>query len=354
MKLIVRCRVLAAVLAVSLSSACSDPSPDILIDSNSRPVKVIKLAGANGDRSGRYPAVIDAGERAELSFLVGGVVLEVPVSESTDVEAGDLIARLDPRDFESNVASAQASFANAEEEYQRAVRLAEQDAIAKNVLEQREAQRDVAQAQLDSAQKALEDSVLRAPFAGVVASLPVRAQQTVSPGTQVATVIDVKSLEATVNVPARIIAGVPTQGDYGAFVLLEAAPGREIPAVFLDADLVADATSQTYSVTFTFDSPEDVLVLPGMNATLVVSSAGDQPAVESVSVPLAAVQSDGQGQYVWVVDPDAMTVSRRGIEVAPGIGESVVATTGLSLGEQIVGAGGAYLSEGMEITPWTD
>ncbi len=274
------------------------------------------------------------------------------MSDSADVVAGDLIARLDARDFQSSLSSAQASFDNAEQEYQRAARLAAQDAIATNVLQQRKAQRDVTKAQLGTAQKALADSVLRAPFTGVIANVPVRQQQTVSAGATVATLIDVTQLDATINLPASFVAQVPAREDRGAIVFLDVAPDRQIAATFREADLVADATSQTYAVTFTFKGPEDLLVLPGMNATVVLTSRDGVDTSSSVSVPLAAVQSDGGGQYVWLVDPESMTVSRRNIEVAPGIGETIEVTVGLEAGQQIVGAGGAYLAEGVAVTPW--
>ncbi len=343
-----------AVLTVSLLASCTDEAPPVAVDTASRPVKLITILGASDETTARYPAVISAGTTAEISFLVGGIIEELPVSDAEPVEAGDLIAKLDPRDFQSSVTSARASFANAEDEYQRAVRLAEQDAIATNVLQQRKTQRDVTKAQLDSAEKALADSVLRAPFTGVVASIPVRARQTISPGTVIATVINVSTLEATINMPASVVAQVPTQEDRGSVVILEAAPGQEIEATFSEANLVADATSQTYGVTFTFQAPENMLVLPGMNATVVLKSSGNGTADDSVSVPLAAVQSDGSGQYVWLVDQEGTTVSRRDVEIAAGIGETVVVTSGLSSGDQIVGAGGAYLSEGVQVTPWAE
>ena len=336
-------------------SACGEEPPAQNADATSRPVKLIAITTAGNESSTRYPAVISAAEQADLSFLVGGLIEELPISEADAVERGDVIAKIDARDFESNLASAQSSFATAEDEYQRAVRLAEQDAIAQSVVEQRKAQRDVAKAQLDSAKKALEDSVLRAPFSGVVAAVEVRDQQTVNPGTVVATIIDVATLKATVDLPAGVIAQVPTRADRGAAVVLEAAPDVEIEAAFDEANLVADATSQTYAITFSFTPPENALVLPGMNATVVLKSAeaGTDSAL-SVSVPLAAVQSDGAGEYVWLVDESSMTVSRQAIEVAPGIGETVLVTNGLAVGDQIVGAGGAYLTAGAQVTPWTE
>ena len=70
------------------------------------------------------------------------------------------------------------------------------------------------------------------------------------------------------------------------------------------------------------------------------------------SVPLAAVMSDGGVQYVWIVDSELMTVSKRSVSIKPGIGETVVITEGLSPGDIIAGAGAAYLSEGLQVRPW--
>ena len=343
-----------AVLAASLLAACGEKPVTGPVDTSSRPVKIIQITGASDQSTTQYPAVIGAGSSADLRFSIGGVVAELPVSESEQLSEGDLIARLDTRDIRSSLESAQASFTNAEDEFQRAVRLSEQDAIAQSVLEQRETQRDVAQAQLESAQKALADAEIFAPFDGVIASVPASEGNTVGPGEIVATLIAVDTLEATINLPASVISEVPTRQNRGATVTLEAAPSRAIEATFLEANLLADATSQTYSVTFSFDAPDEFLVLPGMNATLTLTSTSGDGGAEAVSVPLTAVQSDGEGQYVWLVEQPDMTVSRRNIDVAPGIGETVVVTSGLSIGDQIVGAGGAYLAEGIQVTPWAE
>lgn len=343
---------LSLVCSVAVLAACSEKTTEIEADDHARPVKVISIADANTASTTRYPAVIDASDSTDLRFAVGGVVMQLSVSESDKVASGALIARLDARDLESSLASARASFANAEDEYQRAVRLAEQDAIATSILEQRKTQRDVAKAQLDTATKALADAEIRAPFEGVIASIPVTEGETVSPGAVIATLIGESTLDATINLPASVIATVPSQEDRRAVVLLEAAPDREIEAKFSEANLVADATSQTYAVTFSFSAPENLLVLPGMNATVVLTSTTTGSGGNAVSVPLAAVQSDGNGQFVWAIDKASMTVSRRDIQVAPGIGETVTVTTGLAAGDQIVGAGGAYLAEGVQVTPW--
>ncbi len=88
-----------------------------------------------------------------------------------------------------------------------------------------------------------------------------------------------------------------------------------------------------------------------MNATVRIKAPSEaRPGLNAV--PLAAVQSDGGGQYVWLVDEESMTVMRRGIQVEEGVGEYLRVVEGLQLGDKIVGAGGSYLAEGLAIIAW--
>ena len=306
--------------------------------------------------------MLDAAQSSDLSFQVGGMIAELVVGESETVEEGDVIARLDQRDFQNQVTSARVQFENADEEYQQAVRLSQADAIARSVLNQRKSQRDVARTQLDTAEKALDDTVIRAPFTGVIADRPVKARQIVSAGETIATLIGTENLtgagtaEATINVPAAVIAGAQEAETRNAFVILDVAPDNRIEATFKKTSLLADSASQTYSVTFTFDPPSDLIVLPGMQATLELSESRGTTDSQSlrISVPLSAILSDGTARYVWIVDQDSMIVSKREVSVVDGIGESALVTEGLGPGETIAIAGASFLAEGMQVRPWTD
>ncbi len=349
-------------ITLIFSASCGNDDSEQDREPAVRPVKLITLSGASDLQVASYPAVLDAAQLSELSFQVGGLIEDVAVVDSQAVQAGDEIARLDPRDFQSQVTSARAQFENAEEEYQRAVRLSQADAIARSVLDQRKSQRDVARSHLDTAEKALADTIIRAPFSGVVAQIPIKRSQTISAGQIIATLIGTENLagagivEATVNVPASVIARSQEAETRSAFVILDAAPEKRIEATFKSASLLADSTSQTYAVTFTFDPPGDLIILPGMHATLELSSARratDSNALR-ISVPLSAILSDGTARYVWIVDQDSMTVSKREVTISDGIGESAVVTEGLALGEMIATAGASYLAEGMQVRPWAD
>lgn len=340
------------IVTVSCGSEDNGPAREPVV----RPVKLMTLSPASDVQTARYPGIVDASRFSELSFQVSGLIEELAVVEAQQVAEGDLIARLDQRDFQSQAQAALAQFQNAEEEFQRAVRLANEDAIARSVLEQRQTQRDVARAQLDSAEKALDDSVIRAPFAGVVAQISVRESESVAAGRMVAALMGQGALEVEIDVPAKVITESLEVENRGAFIILEAAPDNRFEATFKEADLLADTASQTYSVTFTFSPPENLVILPGMNVTVELTEArrletGD---TNRTAVPLSAIASDGAGTYVWVVDQDTMTVSRRDVTVADGIGETALVTEGLSMGEVIATAGASYLADGMQVRPWTE
>ena len=96
-----------------------------------------------------------------------------------------------------------------------------------------------------------------------------------------------------------------------------------------------------------------------MSATVELESAGPAAVADGdrgagVAVPLASVASDGDRNFVWVIDLENMTASKRWIDITPGIGETAVVIDGLEAGETIAGAGAAYLAEGMKVRPWTD
>ena len=93
-----------------------------------------------------------------------------------------------------------------------------------------------------------------------------------------------------------------------------------------------------------------------MNATVELSRArrSESAAANRKSVPLSAIVSVGDSTYVWVVDQDLMTVSRREVTVADGIGEYAIVTEGLVPGEMIATAGASFLADGMQVRPWTE
>lgn len=346
-------RSIFVVLLSLVASGCSERDLEPTAPAAVRPVKLITVELASSTESRTYPAVIEAEIVRVLSFQVAGLIEQLPIHESLKINKGAVLAELDSRDFLSRLKSAQSQHNNAKEAYHRALRLAQQDAIAQSTVEQRLSQYEMSQADLETANKALEDTVLRSPIEGVVSQLTVEELQNVQAGSPIVTIIGNGSMLAVVNVPARLVARFNQRKDITAHVTLASLPAVKLPAVYCEASLDADASSQTFRVAFRFDRTEQVIILPGMTASLTVSSSSRSADGNAIAVPLAAILSEADSNYIWLLDESSMTVSRRVVDVGAGIGEKLQINAGLNAGDIIVGAGANYLAEGMKVRAWT-
>jgi RND family efflux transporter MFP subunit len=347
-----------AVFMTFLLVACDSgtPPPEKKTETLVRPAKLIEVGQANNNNFLNYPAVIQSRQRSVLSFEVGGMLKELTVIEAQRVKKGEVLAKLDQRDLLAKLTSARAQFKNANTEYQRALRLIKQDAISSSKLEERKSTRDVNKSQLKTAEKALQDSVLVAPFSGAIAKVSIKKRQIIQPGEPAITLLGKQGLEAKINLPSSILAKAERQEKPAtdSYLVLDAAPDRQIPVMFKEASLDADEATQTYAVTFSFDTPEGLVILPGMNAVVWFKDPSKSHAnINNLSVPLTAIAIDGEQKYVWVVDQNTMMVSKRNVIVEADVGASAGIISGLESGETIVAAGVSALSEGMKVSKWS-
>lgn len=317
-----------------------------------RPVKLVEVASSSNMFEISVPAVIEASNTSVLTFQVGGTLDQLSVTEGQDVARGTVIGRLNQRDYRNALQQAQAQFTSAESEYQRAALLLSENAIARSVYEQRETQRDIARASLDTAQKALDDTVLRTPFEGVIASVAVEQFENIAPQQEIVTLQTTGAAEALVQLPSTLIANAERVTPTDSYITLDAAPEARIPAEFLSLSTQANAATQTFPVRFKFTPPDAINILPGMTGSLhasleILDEQGGTSA--QIKVPLGAVLYDGDNTFVWVVDTETMTVSKREITLDQGVGDELVILSGLNEGETIAGAGASYLFEGMQI-----
>lgn len=346
-----RLRSLAALTALLIAS-CSNPSDD-QIESSPRPAKLLTLTKASTEQSNSLPAVVRSVRSTDLAFQVGGQIIEWNAIDGEPFRRGQVIARLDARSFQAALEQAEAQYNNANSEYERALRLIEEDAISRSVVESRDAQRQVAKASLDTARKNLSDTVLRAPFNGFVGLTSVEQFQNVGPQ-QTVLVMQSQAVEAIVNVPASFVLNSNRVRYFNTFVELDAAPGRRFAATFREATGQADSSTQTFEGHFSFIPPNDLVVLTGMTATLFFDTedVDVQEDERGVSVPLAAIMTEGGKRFVWAVKGRERTLERRDVSVAEGVGEMLTVTDGLKVGDTIVATGGDYLQAGDTVRPW--
>ncbi len=354
------CKILliASLLPLTLLTACGEnevTSSSTDQATQIRPAKIIELVSKKADSLLSYPAVIGSQNLITLAFEIGGLLDELPVVEAQVVKKGEVLAKLDQQDLNTKLKSAQAQYYNANKEYKRAKRLIKADAISRSELDKRKSKNDVDKAAYLSAKKALTDSVLLAPFDGNIAKISVNLRQVLQPGEPALSILGSGGLEAKFNLPSNIIAkaNAENKGKIQATITLDSAPDIEIPATFKELALQADPSSQTHEVTFAFEAPPNINVLPGMNALVWLSDPRKTSKNNQLNVPLTAIGIEGElTTFVWVVDKQTMKVSKRTIILGDDIGEAIQVLDGLMAGEKIIAAGISYLSEGMTVRPW--
>jgi RND family efflux transporter MFP subunit len=344
---------LAAVLTVL--TACSEEkkveAPEVV-----RPVKVAEVAAPDQGRRLEYSGSVKARTEMNLGFRVAGKVTERLVDVGDRVSHGEVLARLDDVDYQLAVRRSEADLASAQKQveitelaYRRADSLRSKNITSQSELEQAALARDQAVSARQSAQSALDQArnqvaytELKSDQNGIVTNVSADIGQVVSIGTPVMAVAVDGGKEVQVAVP---------EVEVGQFK-----PGKTIKVRFWSAtDLVldgkvrevagsADTQSRTFAVRVSL--PEDPRVLLGMTATI---EATEDNAVQTWSIPLAALGKKEGQPVVWIVDRQKGTVSSRTVAVADFSDDGVRISQGLEKGDLVVSAGTQFMHEDMKV-----
>jgi RND family efflux transporter MFP subunit len=332
-----------------------------------RPVRAMKVSDVVQFRQRQFPGTATATQEVDLSFRVSGPLITLPVNVGDEVKAGDVVARIDPRDFEVNLNNirgqldkAQANAKRAQSEFDREMRIFEEDAGAtsQTAVERKRSQRDQAradikslQASVASAKDQLSYTYLKAPFDGVVVSTYVENFEDVQAKQPLVRIVDNSRIEMVISIPESLIALAPQAESIE--VIFDSFPDRKIPAEIKEIGSEASRTTRTYPVTLIMDQPEDINILPGM-----AGKASGQPNTNDMSklatgkqVPVTAILSidDIDKTYVWIIDEQANTVSKREVTTGKLTDTGIMITEGLEAGEWVATAGVNYLREGMSV-----
>ena len=320
-----------------------------------RPVKVQTIGRADEESRREYPGSIRALQHANMGFEVGGRIEEFYVREGDEVVQGEVLARLDARDYEADLEASKANLRKAESDLRRSRNIYKEDpgAISTETIDSHQRAVDVARANLAVSQKAYEDTKLRAPFSGLMARKLVEDFQNVQAKEPVLVLQDTSTLEIQINVPERDVArGSPQRAvdsltaNLNPEVIVSALPDRTFPARFKEFAAAADPVTRTFSVKFNFDNPGDVNILPGMTARVQVTVNPER----AWSVPVSAAVAGNSGKpFVWKLDRDTMKVSRTPVTLGELVDGRVRITEGVETDDLVVVSGVDQLREGMEV-----
>ncbi|UCH84876.1 MAG: efflux RND transporter periplasmic adaptor subunit [Candidatus Latescibacterota bacterium] len=363
MKALLFSSVLCALVSVSVLfvSSCAkkpvDDGPAI------RPVRAQQVFASGGSRTRAFSGAAQAGVESKLSFKVSGTIERKAVKVGQTVQRGQLIAELDPGDYQLRVEDAEAALTraraeerNADASYERVRGLYENRNASKQDLDAARAGYESAAAAVESGLKQLELAKrqlgytrLTAPINGSVASVDVELNENVMAGQTIALLTSESDLEVEIAVPGVLIGDV-REGD-AARVRFDALPGRDIAATVTEVGVAATGMRTTFPVTVTLDEPHEA-VRSGMAAEVFLDFASDAAAAQFL-VPSVAVGEDAQGRFVFVVEPAGepglATVRRRGVTIGSIINEGIEIHHGLEDGEFVVTAGVTKIVDGQTV-----
>lgn len=276
-------------------------------------MRVVEVYATAGGRARSFSGVARAGIESTLSFRVPGTIDELPVRLGDRVRARQLIARLDPVDYELQVKETEAALSQARAEARNAdaglrrVRgLYENDNAFRADLDAAVANAASANAQVEWVSKHLELALrqvdytrLQAPVAGAIAELRVEVNENVGRGQAVAVLSSDGAPEVELAVPEGVITQI-AEGDTVS-VRFDALAGRTFEGVVTEVGVSATILATTFPVSVRLpDADRDVR--PGMAADVTFVFDADD-ATERFFVPPEAVGEDREGRFVFVAQP---------------------------------------------------
>ena len=341
-----------ALLAAATLTGCEQPveAPEVI-----RPARVIRIAEPGEINNRALPGRAAAVEEVNLSFDVSGTVATRPVTVGDEVEEGQVLARLDDRDFRNQRDAARAARDRARANYERIQVAARSGAVSKQDLDDAKAQLEVREAELNIRQKAVEDSIITAPRAGTISATYAEVFQSVRAKEPIVRLLDTSGIEMVIQIPENLISLVPAVEE--VWVVFDAFPDQKVPARITEISNEASETTRTFPVRLQMEQPEDFKILPGMagraqgrvDESLRASTAGYQ-------VPMSAVfasneKAEGGKSFVWLVDETSNAVARREVTTGSLTRHGIIVNSGIASGDLVVITGVNSLNEGQQVRP---
>jgi RND family efflux transporter MFP subunit len=382
-------------LVAGLATACGTAKGESADAPEAAAAVTVSVAPATEQPIARFLRVtgtLAAEEEAEVAAEIQGRVIATPVERGTRVAEGSDLIRVSPAEAQAQAAEAEANAAQlegrlgltggsdfeidrvpevanaraqstlAQGDFDRAKMLHEKQLLSQSDFDQKSAQAEVARRQFDIARngamqqyqallaararvvlakKALADTVVRAPFAGVVGQRLVSVGDYVTRGTKVASVLRTNPLRVQLTVPGQYSAEVAV-GRSVSFEV-DAAPGQTFTGQVRYVSPALEANSRTLVVEAVVPNDSGALK-PGSFATAMIEQANRSP---GLLVPTAAVRTVAGTSRVFVVSGDR--AEERIVTVGQAVGDQVEITSGLAAGENVATTSVAQLTDGVRV-----
>lgn len=345
---------LSAFALLALLTACKpveEPEPEPI-----RPVRVTTVESREGGETVSLTGQVEAREEVNLSFRVGGRMIERSVNVGDRVRAGQVVARLESdtprnalRSARAELTAVRARLVEAQNNFERHRSLLDRGFITRAMFDQAEqayrtarAQVDSVQAQVNIAETQLGYANLISDSSGTVTARRAEPGEVVGPGQPIIQLARQGGRDAVFDVPARVIQTAPANAE--VVVVLSSDPKVRTTGRVREVAPQADPVTRTFKVRIGLNDPPAAMRLGSTVTGSVRLGAG-----QGIEIPASALTASDQRPAVWVLDPASNTVSLRNIEVLRYDLARVAVAEGLQPGDIVVTAGVQTLRPGQQV-----
>ena len=283
-----------------------------------------------------------ANEEIEVKAETDGVVQKVGFQEGQVIEQGGLLVALDDTKLRAELADAEARLKLSEASFARVKQLFEDRLISQQEFDQAASTFEVSQATLTLRRRQLDDSTILAPFRGRTGARSVSPGQVITRNTVITWLVDLDPMKVEVNIPERYLGqtrlGQRIQFDVTAY------PGRRFEGELYFIAPRLDLATRTALIKTRIPNP-DGLLKAGMVANLELQLTIQE---DAVVIPEAALLSNGDKNFVFVVGADE-TVIMRPVVVGQRMPRWAAIVSGLAEGETVVVEGHQKIGPGMKV-----
>ena len=344
----------SAVLYTTVSGRIEEaPEPG---KSSPRPVRTEMVAELSELSSRSFPGTVRATERVDLAFSIDGLLSELHAIEGNLVRKGDVVAQLDQRDAKNAYQASQARYEVAQKDFQRAKMLIGRKVIPQADYDDIEANYNIALAEMRIREKALDDTVLTAPFDGIVSKRSVENFQHIKAKDQIVSIKDISAIDVVIQVPERLIAHGGSDRFAEVRVRFDAIPQVWFDATIKEFSIETDPITRTYDVVVSLSPPDGATIFPGMTATVKAQFEAGPPELanetQKMLIPLAAVVSDAASNaFVWKIPETGGHPVKTSVEIGEVRRGGIEVLSGLKTGDLVAVAGVHSLRSDMLVRP---
>ena len=312
-----------------------------------RPIKTLRISSMTGEQGKFYSGIARSTTESNLSFRVGGEIIELNAKTGDEVKKDQVLAKLDPTDYQTKVNEAKAVYTQGKADLERYRLLYEGENATKQELDVAQANFDTGKAKFELAKQNLAYTVLKAPKDGLIAQVPAEVHETVSPGKTIVLFESGNVLEINLGLPESLIGG--TNKKDSVDVRFDAVAGTTFKAVVTKVGIRVDEKTATFPVTVELLEQDDRL-RSGMVAEVVFYPKSIQLKEGQYIIPSQAILENAEGEkFVWVFQETTQIVQKRQVKTGAIQTQGVEVLSGLESGEIIAVAGVHYLEDGQKV-----